>query len=114
MGRESEGGHCKPPTLTVAKGHLEEEASLGFGPTRKRLLCPKVEPEDTEEGERVSHPEKRARISMGENFFVHASSLATCHSHFPLVICFLCISLILPTFPFIWCDAELSLYPLFF
>lgn len=70
IGRESEGGHCLPPTLTVAKGHPEEAANPGFGPTRKRLLCPKVEQEDTEqeEGERVSHPEKRARISTGENF----------------------------------------------
>ncbi|XP_067460092.1 BCL-6 corepressor isoform X2 [Thunnus thynnus] len=68
VGRESEGAYCTPPTLTVGKGHPEEAASPGFGPTRKRLLCPKVEHEDTEqeEGERVSHPEKRARISLDE------------------------------------------------
>ncbi|KAM7407135.1 hypothetical protein PAMA_003053 [Pampus argenteus] len=67
--RESEGGHCVPPTLTVAKlCHPEEVTSIGFGPTRKRLLCPKVEQEDAEqeEGERLSHPEKRARIATDE------------------------------------------------
>ncbi|XP_034741921.1 BCL-6 corepressor [Etheostoma cragini] len=67
--RESEGGHCLPPTLTPAKGYIEEKASSGFGPTRKRQLCLKAEKEDTEweEGERLSHPEKRAKISTDES-----------------------------------------------
>ncbi|GLD71605.1 BCL-6 corepressor isoform X1 [Lates japonicus] len=66
--RESEGGHCVPPTLTPAKGYPEENASPGFGPTRKRPLFTKAEQEDTEreEGERVSHPEKRPKISTDE------------------------------------------------
>ncbi|KAI3356391.1 hypothetical protein L3Q82_017619 [Scortum barcoo] len=61
--RESEGGHCVPPTLTPIKGYPEEKVNPGYGPTRKRQLCLKTEPEDTEEGERLSHPEKRAKIS---------------------------------------------------
>lgn len=65
--RESEGGHCVPPTLTPVKGYPEEKVGSGFGPTRKRQLCLKAEPEDTEEGERLSYPEKRAKI-LGENF----------------------------------------------
>ncbi len=80
--RESEGGHCVPPILTPAKGYLEEKVTPGFGLTRKRPLGLKAEQEDTEreEGERVSHPEKRARISMGENFLnmphhPHATSI---------------------------------------
>lgn len=80
--RESEGGHCVPPSLTPAKGYPEEKGSSDFGSTRKRPLGPMTEQEDMEreEGGRVSHPEKRAKISGGENF-----------------ICFLCIRLILPT-----------------
>ncbi|KAA8587948.1 hypothetical protein FQN60_001142, partial [Etheostoma spectabile] len=67
--RESEGGNCLPPTLTPAKGYLEEKASSVFGPTRKRQLGVKVEKEDIEweEGERLSHPEKRAKISTDES-----------------------------------------------
>ncbi|XP_037645184.1 BCL-6 corepressor isoform X2 [Sebastes umbrosus] len=63
--RESEGGYCLPPTLTPAQGYPEEKASPGFGPSRKRL---KAEQEDTEweEEERVSHPEKRVKISTDE------------------------------------------------
>nr|XP_046259763.1 BCL-6 corepressor isoform X2 [Scatophagus argus] len=66
--RECEGGHCVPPILTPAKGYNGEKVSPGFGPTRKRLLCPRAEQEDMEreDGERVSHPEKRARISTDE------------------------------------------------
>ncbi|XP_035532221.1 BCL-6 corepressor [Morone saxatilis] len=67
--RECEGGHCvPPPILTPAKGYPEEKVSPGFGPSRKRQLGSKGEQEDTEreEGERVSHPEKRSRISMDE------------------------------------------------
>lgn len=67
--RESEGDYCVPPTLKPAKGYTEENASPGFGPTRKRQLCPKAEQDDTdrEEVDRLSHPEKRAKLS-GENF----------------------------------------------
>lgn len=68
--RECEGGHCVPPILTHAKGYPVEKVSPGFGPTRKRPLCPKAEQEETEgeDGERVSHPEKRARICIGKKF----------------------------------------------
>lgn len=69
--RESEGGHCVPPTLTPAKGYPEEKVSSGgFGLTRKRPFGLKAEQEDMEreEGERLSHPEKRAKISAGESF----------------------------------------------
>ncbi|XP_038576843.1 BCL-6 corepressor isoform X1 [Micropterus salmoides] len=63
--RESEGDYCVPPTLKPAKGYTEENASPGFGPTRKRQLCPKAEQDDTdrEEVDRLSHPEKRAKLS---------------------------------------------------
>ena len=68
--RECEGGHCVPPILTPAKGYLEEKVNPGFGPSRKRPLSSKAEQDDTEreDGERMSHPEKRARISAGEDF----------------------------------------------
>lgn len=68
--RECDGGHCGPPILTQTKGYPGERFGPGFGPTRKRPFCPKAEQEETEreDGERVSHPEKRARISTGENF----------------------------------------------
>ncbi|XP_029314893.1 BCL-6 corepressor isoform X2 [Cottoperca gobio] len=66
--RESEGGHCLPPILTPAKGYPEEKVSPGFGLARKRQLGLKAEPEDSEweEGDRVFHPEKRAKISTDE------------------------------------------------
>ncbi|XP_036964750.1 BCL-6 corepressor isoform X1 [Acanthopagrus latus] len=66
--RECEGGHCVPPILTPAKGYLEEKVNPGFGPSRKRPLSSKAEQDDTEreDGERMSHPEKRARISADE------------------------------------------------
>lgn len=68
--RECDGGHCGPPILTQTKGYPGERFGPGFGPTRKRPFCPKAEQEETEreDVERVSHPEKRARISTGENF----------------------------------------------
>lgn len=71
--REPEGGHCLPPVLTPAKAYPEEKVGLGFGPNRKRQLCLKTEQEDTEweDVERVSHPEKRAKISTDER--EHAS-----------------------------------------
>ncbi|XP_029981221.1 BCL-6 corepressor-like isoform X2 [Sphaeramia orbicularis] len=70
VAREPEGGHCAPPTLTPAKGYPEDKANAGFGSTRKR---PKPEQEDTQrdEGERVSHPEKKPKISTDEH--EHAS-----------------------------------------
>ncbi|KAK9538081.1 hypothetical protein VZT92_005638 [Zoarces viviparus] len=66
--RELEGGHCLPPTLTPARGYPEEKASPGFGANRKRQLGLEAEQEDTEweEGDRVSHPEKRAKLSTDE------------------------------------------------
>lgn len=95
-GRESEGGHCVPPTLTPAKGYLEEKGISGFGATRKRPLGPKSEQEDMEreERERVSHPEKRAKISTGENFLNIPPPFSSNYLP-PLFICFLCICLIL-------------------
>lgn len=82
---ESERGHCVPPTLTAAKVHPEEVNVSGFGPNRKRLLGPKLEQEDSdqEDGQRLSHPGKRAKISTGEFYFSppHVSiSLALCAS----------------------------------
>ncbi|CAJ1079717.1 BCL-6 corepressor isoform X2 [Xyrichtys novacula] len=62
--RDCEGVHCVPPTLTPVKGYPEEKISPGFVPNRKRPL--KLEPDDTEreeEEERLSHQEKRAKIS---------------------------------------------------
>lgn len=56
-----------PPTLTLSKGFLEEKVSPGFGPTRKRPLIVKAELEDAQDGERVSHAEKRAKLSTGED-----------------------------------------------
>lgn len=51
---------------------------------------------EREEGERVSHPEKRAKISGGENFL--NTSLPFSSNYLPPpFICFLCIRLILPT-----------------
>lgn len=70
--REPEESHCMPPTLTPSKGYAEEKDGSGFGVTRKRPLGPKVEPEDYEREE--YHPEKRAKLSIGENFPKHASS----------------------------------------
>ncbi|KAM9851218.1 BCL-6 corepressor [Aulostomus maculatus] len=69
VGTDAEGSHCGPPTLTAAKGHPDETASLDFGPSRKRPLCPKLEQddEDQDKGERLSQPEKRAKISMDEH-----------------------------------------------
>ncbi|KAM3608244.1 uncharacterized protein V6R79_021705 [Siganus canaliculatus] len=67
--RDCEGGQCVPPVLTPAKGYPEERLSPGFGPTRKRSLCPGAEQDDSEEDreEEVSHAEKRARISADEH-----------------------------------------------
>lgn len=100
---ESEGGHCVPPTLTPAKGYPEERACHGFGPTRKRPLGLKTDQDDTEreEGERVSHQEKRAKISTGENFLnmpchSYGTSIFLKSSTTPLFICLPCFSLILP------------------
>ncbi|XP_056283662.1 BCL-6 corepressor isoform X2 [Pseudoliparis swirei] len=59
--REPEGGHCLPPTLTPAKGY--PEAGPGFGANRKR----QQEDAEWEEGDRASHPEKRAKLSTDEH-----------------------------------------------
>ncbi|KAM9342767.1 BCL-6 corepressor [Pholidichthys leucotaenia] len=66
--KELEEGHCVPPTLTPSKGYSEEKASPGFGASRKRPVGPKVEEEDLgrEDMDRVSHPEKRARLCADE------------------------------------------------
>lgn len=88
--RESEGDHCAPPTLTPAKGYHEEKACPGFGPTRKRPLGLKAEQEDTEreEGDVVSHPEKRAKFSTGKNFMSMALPFSSNYL-FSLLVCFL-------------------------
>lgn len=101
--RECEGGHCMPPILTPAKGYLEEKVNSGFGPSRKRLLSSKAEQDDTEreDGERLSHTEKRARISAGEDFsnmlrHPHATSILPQITREGAGLCFPFISLILP------------------
>lgn len=74
--RDSEDGLCVPPTLTLSKGFLEEKVSPGFGPTRKRPLIIKAEQEDAQDGERVvSHAEKRARLSTGEDLLNRPSCI---------------------------------------
>lgn len=65
--RESEDALCMPPTLTPSKGFLEEKVGPGFGPTRKRPLIVKAEQDDSQDGDRESHPEKRVKLSAGEN-----------------------------------------------
>ncbi|KAL6101149.1 bcor [Pungitius sinensis] len=66
--REPDRGNCFPPTLTPARGYAEERDSPVFGANRKRQLGFKAEQEDAEweEGDRVSHPEKRAKLSTDE------------------------------------------------
>lgn len=61
--RESEGAHCVPPTLTPVKGFPEEKVNHGDGPNRKRSLRSEQDDTEEEEEERLSHPEKRSRIS---------------------------------------------------
>lgn len=72
---ECEGGHSLPPILAQTKGYLGEKVVPAFGPSRKRLLCPKTEQDETESDdcERLSHPEKRARISTGEDVLTYRS-----------------------------------------
>ncbi|XP_017265759.1 BCL-6 corepressor isoform X2 [Kryptolebias marmoratus] len=65
--RESEDTLCMPPTLTPSKGFLEEKVNPGFVATRKRPLIIKAEQEDAQDGERASHPEKRAKLSTDEH-----------------------------------------------
>lgn len=59
--KECDGGQCVPSVLAQTKVISSFEAS------RKRLLDP-LEQEESgrDDRERVSHPEKRARISAGE------------------------------------------------
>lgn len=89
--RESEERLCMPPTLTPSKEFLEEKVGPDFGAARKRPLI-KEEQEDAEEGER----EKRAKLSMGENF----RNVPT-HSHFHLLLLFICFCSIFDTPGFI-------------
>lgn len=65
--RESEDALCMPPTLTPSKGFLEEKVGPGFGPARKRPLIVRAEQEDSQDGDRASHLEKRVKLSAGEN-----------------------------------------------
>ncbi|XP_058510844.1 BCL-6 corepressor isoform X1 [Solea solea] len=66
--RESEGGHCLPPTLSPVKGFTEEKDSHGFGPTRKRPLFTQAEQEnmEREERDRGFLLEKRPKICTDE------------------------------------------------
>lgn len=80
--RECDGGQCGPPILTQTKAYPGDKVGPGFGAPRKRPLCLKAEPEEAEreDGERLSHPEKRARISSGErlsNRFCHSSATSS-------------------------------------
>ncbi|CAL8266440.1 unnamed protein product [Lota lota] len=68
--READIGHCMPPTLAPANGHLVERVTPSVGPARKRPLCPEAgeqrqqEAEEEARGERdrTSHSEKRAKL----------------------------------------------------
>ncbi|XP_041663758.1 BCL-6 corepressor isoform X2 [Cheilinus undulatus] len=62
--RECEGGHFLPPTLTPSKGYHEEKVSPGF---RKRTLKSEQDDSEREEEERLSYPEKKAKISTDEH-----------------------------------------------
>lgn len=114
--RECDGGPCGPPILTQTKGYPGERVGPGFGPTRKRPLCPKAEQEETEreDVERVSLPEKRARISTGENFLnmprhPNATYIFLKSPHPPALFCLLFMNLSNSgrSFPFILSYAEL-------
>lgn len=74
--KECEGGQCVPSILVQTKGYHGEKVISSFEASRKRLLDP-LEQEDTErdDRERVSHPEKRARISAGEKHVISPQSL---------------------------------------
>lgn len=67
--RESEEAPGGTPTSTSS---LCDDA--GFGATRKRLHI-KAEPEETEEEEQAFHPEKRARLCIGEDLTAHIPRL---------------------------------------
>lgn len=57
-----------PPT-SAARESPEEALGHDFGAGRKRLCVLKVEQDsEQEEDEMTFHPQKRARMSAGENF----------------------------------------------
>ena len=69
--KECEGGQCLPSILAQTKGYHGEKVISSFEASRKRLLSP-LEQEETarDDRERVSQPEKRARICAGESHFI--------------------------------------------
>lgn len=64
--KECEGGQCAPSILAQTKGYHGEKVISSFEASRKRLLGHDQEETERDDRERVSHPEKRARISAGE------------------------------------------------
>ncbi|XP_023806262.1 BCL-6 corepressor isoform X2 [Oryzias latipes] len=64
--RESEEAPGGTPTSTSSKGLCDEKTCDSFGAARKRPHI-KAEPEETDEEEQASHPEKRARICTDEH-----------------------------------------------
>lgn len=73
--KECEGGQYVASVLAQTKGYHGEKVISSFEASRKRLLSPQEE-EERDERERLAHPEKRARISAGENFISHKSGFA--------------------------------------
>lgn len=71
--KECEGGQCAPSILAQAKGYHGEKVISSFEASRKRLLG--HEQEETERDDRERHPEKRARISAGEENLISHKSL---------------------------------------
>ncbi|XP_056900121.1 BCL-6 corepressor isoform X3 [Takifugu flavidus] len=65
--KECEGGQCTPSILAQTKGYHGEKVISGFEASRKRLLGHEQEETERDDRERVSHPEKRARISADEH-----------------------------------------------
>lgn len=79
-----------PSILAQTKGYHGEKVIASFEASRKRLLSPQ-EPEETvrDDKERVSHPEKRARVSAGEkNFISHKSLFAAIALTLDKQLCF--------------------------
>lgn len=60
-----------PSILAQTKAYHGEKVISSFEASRKRLLSPQEQEETArDDRERLSHPEKRARISAGENNFI--------------------------------------------
>lgn len=71
-----QGGPKDGAILAQTKGYHGEKVISSFEASRKRLLSPEEQEETArDDRERVSHPEKRARISAGENNFISHKAL---------------------------------------